>query len=610
MADDEKVAENVQENIAAAAQEKKPAAKKAEKKPRKKRKAAATKKHAAAVRKEAPLVSEEANAEARKTAKQPDVSKLLAGILIVAVLFAAFLLWQNSQLRGQGDGTATTLTPGPQGSGGDKVKLNFYVMSKCPYGTQVLDAIAPVLKSMGDAVDFKVDYIGTEGTGGAFTSLHGQTEVDENIRELCVMKYYSGNYKYMDYVTCRDKNIQSADWEPCARDNGIDAAKIKACADGSEGKGLLSASFKAASAAGARGSPTIMVAGKPYTGGRKDADFKRALCNAMTVKHSECANIPVPTRVDVVILNDKRCKDCDTAGLESSLKGVFAGVVFKYVDYGTPEGKSLYADTKKPLLPAILFDEKVKQDPGYASIEKYLGVAGDTYGALKVGATFDPTAEICDNGIDDTGDGKVDCQDSTCADTMACRPEIKKRIDLFVMSQCPYGIQALNSMKDVLSTFNDMSFNIHYIAGYDEATGTFNSLHGQGEVDEDIRELCAMKYYPENHKYMDYILCRNKAMSGDWVKCATDNAMDAAKLRACSEGDEGKGLLREDLKLAEGLNVGASPTWLANNRFEFSGITADSVRQNYCAKNAGLPGCEKVLSTDTGGVAAGGGCGV
>ncbi len=607
MADEEKIQETVQEDAAADAQEKKPAAKKAEKKPVRKRKAASAKKQAAAPRKDAPLVSEEVDAEASESSGSPDVSKLLAGVLVVAVLFAAFLLWQNSQLRGDG-GATTTTTAQPRGGGGDKVKLDFYVMSQCPYGTQVMDAIAPVLKSMGDAVDFKVDYIGSEAAGGEFTSLHGQPEVDENIRQLCVMKHYPENYKYMSYITCRDKSIQSTNWEPCARDNGMDAAKIKACAQGSEGKGLLSASFKAASAAGARGSPTIKLAGAPYTGGRKEADFKRALCNAMTVKHSECANIPEPTRVDIVILNDKRCKDCDTAGLESSLKSVFAGAVFKYVDYGTPEGKSLYASTEEPLLPAILFDEKVKQDPGYASIERYLAVAGDTYGALKVGATFDPTAEICDNGIDDTGDGQVDCADATCSETMACRPELKKRIDLFVMSQCPYGIQALNSMKDVLSTFKDMSFNIHYIAGYDESTGTFNSLHGQAEVDDNIRELCAIKHYPDDYKYMDYIWCRNKAMSGDWTKCATDNGMDAAKLKACAEGDEGKGLLREDLKLAESLNIGASPTWLANNRVEFSGITADSVRQNYCANNPGLPGCEKVLSTDTGSVAAGGSC--
>ena len=36
---------------------------------------------------------------------------------------------------------------------GDRAKLEFYVMSQCPYGTQVEDAIAPVLETLGDSVE-------------------------------------------------------------------------------------------------------------------------------------------------------------------------------------------------------------------------------------------------------------------------------------------------------------------------------------------------------------------------------------------------------------------------------------------------------------------------
>jgi hypothetical protein len=85
--------------------------------------------------------------------------------------------------------------------------------------------------------------------------------------------------------------------------------------------------------------------------------------------------------------------------------------------------------------------------------------------------------------------------------------------------------------------------------------------------------------------------------------------MDAAKIKACAEGDEGKKLLANDMQIANQLNIGGSPTWLANNKYQFSGISAQVVGSNYCKYNPGLPGCEKTLSADTGGVPANGGCG-
>jgi hypothetical protein len=79
-------------------------------------------------------------------------------------------------------------------------------------------------------------------------------------------------------------------------------------------------------------------------------------------------------------------------------------------------------------------------------------------------------------------------------------------------------------------------------------------------------------------------------------------------MKACFEGDEGKELLREDLKFAQNLMIGASPTWLANNREIFSGIDAETVRKNYCSANPGLGGCENELSTVTGDAVSAGSC--
>src|SRR4051812_8471458 len=63
-------------------------------------------------------------------------------------------------------------------------KLEFFIMSKCPYGVQVEKAIAPVLDKLGGNVDFHISYIGQK-QNDQLTSMHGPTEVAGDIAQLC-----------------------------------------------------------------------------------------------------------------------------------------------------------------------------------------------------------------------------------------------------------------------------------------------------------------------------------------------------------------------------------------------------------------------------------------
>jgi predicted DsbA family dithiol-disulfide isomerase len=288
---------------------------------------------------------------------------------------------------------------------------------------------------------------------------------------------------------------------------------------------------------------------------------------------------------------------------------MFPGLQPKTIDYGTPEGKALYAKIAEKgvkLLPAFLMAPVVTEDPGFSQVQRFVQDVGE-YKALQIGAKFDPTAEICDNTVDDDGNGKVDCDDPACGGKVVCRKEIKNQLEVFVMSQCPFGVKALNAMKEVLDAFGKkIDFKIHFIAD-ETAPGQFKALHGQPEVDENIRELCAIKYYPKDYKYMDYILCRNQDIkSTEWQKCAT-GGIDAKVIEKCFSGDEGKKLHSEDIKAAKDLGIGASPTWLANNKFQFSGIAPEQIKTNFCSYNKDAKGCEKTLTSDVKGPA--GGCG-
>ena len=97
-------------------------------------------------------------------------------------------------------------------------------------------------------------------------------------------------------------------------------------------------------------------------------------------------------------------------------------------------------------------------------------------------------------------------------------------MEIFVMSQCPYGVMAENAVIEAKKkgTFpTDKTVKIRYIVNYDPASG-FSSLHGSGEWEEDVRQLLIAKYYPT--KFWQYLSLRNK----DYRSSRWDKAMEEA----------------------------------------------------------------------------------
>lgn len=479
----------------------------------------------------------------------------------------------------------------------DPVDMELFVMSKCPYGVMAMDSAVPAVEKLEGAVNLKLEFIGGKKEDGSLTSMHGPEEVEGNLIEICAAA--QGTPKLLKFLSCFNKNWRQIPkgWEACAEKAGLDKAKLKTCKEGEEGKKLLADSFDRAQKAQASGSPTVKIKGELYRGARKTNDFLRAICGAFGEKGkpAACSDIPEPAKVNVIAITDSRCKACEADKIVDSLKQVFAGLQPRILDWSDAEAKAIAKEANIKLLPAVLFDETIDKDKdGATHMAKWLMPAGK-YKSLRVPAEFDPTAEICDNKVDDTGNGKVDCDDDTCKKNLLCREDKPGHLDVFVMSQCPYGVMGLDAMKDVLDAFGkEMTFGVHFIA--EENEKGLQSMHGQAEVDEDIREICAVKHYFKNNKYMDYIWCRNKDIrSTDWKSCAKDG-IDAAVIEKCSTSEEGKKLLSEDIKIAKSLKIGGSPTWLVNNRSTFNGIAAADIQKKFCEKNPSLSGCKKQLA--------------
>lgn len=98
----------------------------------------------------------------------------------------------------------------------------------------------------------------------------------------------------------------------------------------------------------------------------------------------------------------------------------------------------------------------------------------------------------------------------------------KPKVELFIMSYCPYGLQA---QKGFLPMFRDFSKNadlsikfVHYI------------MHGEKEAKENLVQYCIQK--EQNDKYVAYQECFLKE-EGKWEECKKVAKLDTKKLDSC-----------------------------------------------------------------------------
>ncbi len=137
-------------------------------------------------------------------------------------------------------------------------------------------------------------------------------------------------------------------------------------------------------------------------------------------------------------------------------------------------------------------------------------------------------------------------------------------LDLFVMSQCPYGVRAENQIIDLMKLERlpkDLKINVRYIAS--EHNGEINSLHGSAEWEEDVRQIIIREKYPK--KFWKYLEIRNK----DYRSSLWDRAAEKAGINPrifAKYWDFGVEKLKEDIKITEEYNVSGSPTVIWQGR--------------------------------------------
>ena len=175
----------------------------------------------------------------------------------------------------------------------DKPNVTLFVMSYCPYGTQMEKGIIPVIKTLGDKINFNIEFVDY--------SMHGEKEIKENMLQVCIEKEYKD--KYLDYLECF---LNSSDSQACVQKMGFDNTTLTNCINNLDKQYNITEMYNDKSTwlngqfpqfpvyqadnekYGVQGSPTLVINGVVVQSGRDPASLLKTICSAFTNPPAEC----------------------------------------------------------------------------------------------------------------------------------------------------------------------------------------------------------------------------------------------------------------------------------------------------------------------------------
>ena len=264
---------------------------------------------------------------------------------------------------------------------------------------------------------------------------------------------------------------------------------------------------------------------------------------------------------------------------------------------GMPEGTQINIKEiiKENGLYKMVMDYKANEQQEEQEIITYITLDGKKF--LPPGSLMDidSMTELMKNTKDKTaGDGTKNEQKEI---PKSDKPEV----NLYVMSFCPYGNKAEDTLKPVYDLLkNKVTFNFHYIVSIKD--DKVQSLHGEKEVAQNKREACVLKNYGKD-KWMGFVTYVNANCGTDgacWEAGAKSLAISTEKINACANSD-GVNLMKADQKASDEANASGSPTMTINGvstQVAYQYGNSEAYKKAICdAFNTAPAECEKVLES-------------
>jgi glutaredoxin len=174
----------------------------------------------------------------------------------------------------------------------EKPKVELFVMSYCPYGTQIEKGLLPVLDLLGNKIDFELKFCSY--------AMHDKKEIDEQLTQYCIQKEQPEKFK--SYLYCFLENSKS---EECLTNVGVSQDKLASCISATDQQYKVTEKFNNKSAwtskyppfdvfaqdnekYGVEGSPTLVINGQKITSSRDSQSLLKTICSAFNNPPDEC----------------------------------------------------------------------------------------------------------------------------------------------------------------------------------------------------------------------------------------------------------------------------------------------------------------------------------
>lgn len=184
-----------------------------------------------------------------------------------------------------------------------------------------------------------------------------------------------------------------------------------------------------------------------------------------------------------------------------------------------------------------------------------------------------------------------EAQAAASANAQASAPAVnvpksdKPKVELFVMTECPYGLQAEKGILPAFAALGDkIDASIKFVHYF---------MHGDKEEQETYNQVCIRD--EQAAKYNDYLNCY--VIEGNNAKCIAQAGVDKTKMDSCVKA-RSKDIYKNDSALSQQYGVSGSPTLVINGVQSSAGRDAASYLAGICAAFNNAPAeCAKQLSS-------------
>ena len=177
----------------------------------------------------------------------------------------------------------------------DQPIVELFVMSHCPYGTQIEKGILPVLNTLGNKIDFELKFVDY--------AMHGEKELREQLSQYCIQE--NEPEKFLTYLSCF---LEAGDDASCLASSGINLNQLDSCVAQTDAEYKVMENFVNQVGYqgtfpgfdihkndnlkyGVAGSPTLVINGQEVSSARDSASLLRVICSAFNEQPEECSSI-------------------------------------------------------------------------------------------------------------------------------------------------------------------------------------------------------------------------------------------------------------------------------------------------------------------------------